>query len=206
MITNYYRGDRFPAGDLPLIDSAQKTIDEIHKEGLAEPVLEVMSGVNYRRPIVDAKLANVAYLLQVVMSPIDRDIVGSWCEAGEEVITRFRQSSRAAGADKIISTSSWVDFPEEYGPFGSPDASRLPAVYQPILLANHTTADGRATQLRVGVQFKRSPVMFDTYPSNCWENSSVRGARRGEIVIPDPDEQTEQDGKQRLSRDAGGLF
>ena len=206
MITDYYRGDRFPAGDLPLINSAQKTIDEIHKDGLAEPMLEVMSGANYRRPIVDAKLANVAYLLQVVMSPIGRDIVWSWLEAGEEVITRFRQSSGAAGADKIITTSSWIAFPEEYGPFGSPDASRPPVAYQPILLANHTTANGRATQLRVGVQFKGSPVMFDTYPSNCWENSSVRGARGGEIVIPDPDEQAEQDRKQRLSRNTGGLF
>lgn len=189
MITQGYTGsrphdERYPqaAGWWDAVIETVQRQDKVLK-------LAVFAGNHYRRQIDKPSLEligpAVTNLLQFVIGfPKEHGVktYGQFVDASDQFITNVINGIKKPEVDIVISPVK-IEFPERYGPFGAPDASRPPKVFPDMVRATHYES---GTRMMLGVEFPGSRVVNDVLPD--WGDRDVEYARRGGVIILTPEE------------------
>ena len=201
MITRNYRGSRFEASDLPLLQAAWGSIDKLDEKETTVN-LEVLSGKNYQRQIIaeyyGRKLGQAAYLLQVLMtSKVTKGM--SWPEVADSMnsplrFLREQIEQTVPDAEEYVS-EGFIIPPRGAGAFGGESTEDgVVHIHQPLLQVIHRQPDGRLIELRAAGVAPLSHFMIDVHPVSFDDNNyfTVEDARKGWVVIPSPEELQEE--------------
>lgn len=189
MIKDIYRGSRFPADDLPLLQQTWDTLDEWEQGNQAQVLVEVLAGDRYRRRIPENDpraikgIGRVGYRLQAIVSPILQvNNWGTWNKSAAQLVADLWEvgDSMELAYGELMAPD--VQPPKYEGPFGNARfEDSLTYVTQPTVVMG-AMHERTLVEIRLGVAAQTDNLRVVVGP-DVWDGHTVRKIKNGFAMI-----------------------